>query len=47
MVKSHKTVIGDIKDICEQFDFGVDDNGSVTLERIRHMINLQLRGDLK
>lgn len=45
MVKSHKTIIGEIKTICEYFNCDVDDNGSVTLGRIRHMINLQLRGE--
>lgn len=34
MAKTHKTIIGEIKNICEKFDHTIDDDGTATLESI-------------
>lgn len=42
MAKTHKTVIGEIKAICEDFDYTFEDNGIITLKLIHSIINKQL-----
>lgn len=42
MAKTHKTVIGEIKDICERFDHTIHDDEVYTLEQIQAIVNKQL-----
>lgn len=41
-MKSHKTAIDEIREMCENFRVTDQDNGRDALRKIRHKINIQL-----
>ena len=45
MAKTHKTVIGEIKAICEGFDYTFENNGTITLKLIQSIVTKHLESE--